>query len=219
MINILEKRFSNTSFQCEQIIDNVLLVENFLSNEEIKAVIDIIENTPNQEWEVEYLGNLQRFCMQKFGRDDVENLVAEGKFEITQNWKDKNLNILKTDIHQTIYNKLSDLFLELDNGLLVTGLATIQRMQPGVELKSHTDQKTDPSIKYATIIYLNDDYIDGELFFENKGLDLKPKSGSLVIFPGTEEFEHGVRRVGNGPIRYVIVGFIKEKDFYKNNRF
>lgn len=219
MINILEKRFSNTSFQCEQIIDNVLLVENFLSNEEIKAVIDIIENTPNQEWEVEYLGNLQRFCMQKFGRDDVENLVAEGKFEITQNWKDKNLNILKTDIYQTIYNKLSDLFLELDNSLLVTGLATIQRMQPGVELKSHTDQKTDPSIKYATIIYLNDDYIDGELFFENKSLDLKPKSGSLVIFPGTEEFEHGVRRVGNGPIRYVIVGFIKEKDFYKNNRF
>jgi hypothetical protein len=219
MINELENRLSDTGFKHKQIIDNVLIVDNFLSNDEINKIMDIIDNAPNKEWEIEYLGNLKNFCLQKFGRDDVDNLVAEGKFEITQNWKDKNLNIIKTDIYKTIYKKLNDLFLNLNNQLLVTGLATIQRMQPGVELKSHTDQITDPSIKYATIIYLNDDYIDGELFFENKNLNLKPKSGSLVIFPGTEEFEHGVRHVGEGPIRYVIVGFIKEKDFYKKNKF
>jgi hypothetical protein len=61
-------------------------------------------------------------------------------------------------------------------------------MQKGVELKSHTDQHTDPSIHYATIIYINDDYVDGELFFPNKDISLRPKPGDLLFFPGNEEY-------------------------------
>jgi hypothetical protein len=92
-------------------------------------------------------------------------------------------------------------------------------MQKGVELKSHTDQHTDPSIHYATIIYINDDYVDGELFFPNKDIALRPKPGDLLFFPGNEEYEHGVKHVGDGPIRYVIVGFIKEIGHYERNRY
>lgn len=157
--------------------------------------------------------------MQKFGRDDVENLVAEGKFEITKNWQDKNLNIGKYPFQRALFNRLNDLVEKVDNSLEVSGFATIQRMQEGVELKAHTDQHTDPSIKYAAILYLNDDYVDGELFFANSGLELKPKPGSLVLFPGNDEYNHGVRHVGAGPIRYVLVSFIKEKGFYEKNRY
>jgi hypothetical protein len=92
-------------------------------------------------------------------------------------------------------------------------------MQPGVELKPHTDQNTDPSIVGAAILYLNDDYTDGQLFFENFKIELKPKPGTLLLFPGNSEYEHGVRVVGPGPIRYVIVGFIKVKGFYMNNKY
>jgi hypothetical protein len=92
-------------------------------------------------------------------------------------------------------------------------------MKEGVELKSHTDQHTDPSIQYATILYLNDDYVDGELVFKKKNITLKPKPGSLIIFPGNDEFEHGVNFVGKGPIRYVLVGFIKIKNFYDTNKY
>ena len=46
-------------------------------------------------------------------------------------------------------------------------MGIIQRMQTGVELKSHVDQNTDPSVRYGTILYINDDYSDGELFFKN----------------------------------------------------
>jgi hypothetical protein len=106
-----------------------------------------------------------------------------------------------------------------DSELHLSGLATIQRMQPGVELKSHTDQHTDPSIRYATIIYINDEYVDGELFFPNLDIQLKPKPGTLVFFPGNEDYEHGVKHVGEGPIRYVLVGFIKENDHYIKNRY
>ena len=118
-----------------------------------------------------------------------------------------------------MHGRLNNLVHIVDDKLELAGLSTIQRMQEGVELKAHTDQHTDPSIRYATIIYLNDNYEGGELFFSNKDLELKPKPGDLVIFPGTDEFNHGVRHVQPGPIRYVVVGFIKEKNFYVNNKY
>jgi hypothetical protein len=59
----------------------------------------------------------------------------------------------------------------------------------------------------------------GELFFEKNGLEIKPEKKSMLIFPGNDEFEHGVKHVGKGPIRYVLVGFIKINNFYENNKY
>lgn len=216
----LKKEFEDAGYKTEVLYDSVLSIENFLEVEELESFLDIIKTTPNEEWSIEYTRNLARFCMEKFGRDDVDNLVAEGKFEITQGWEDKNLNITRKDISKVLQKRLGDLISLSDETLQLAGFGTIQRMQPGVELKAHTDQHTDPAIKHAAILYINDDYKDGTLFFKNKqGSELKPKPGTLLVFPGNEEFEHGVRHVGEGPIRYVLVGFIRIKDFYENNKY
>ena len=219
MTAFLKNELQESGFVVNEIIDNVLVVEDFISKDHLLELINIIKNTDEDEWKIEYFKNLKPFCLEKFGRDDVENLVAEGKFEITSNWEDKNLNISEYEISYIIPKKLQDLVNKTDQNLQVSGLKTFQRMQDGVELKAHTDQYTDPSIRYATIIYINDDYNGGEIFFTNKNLELKPKPGSLLIFPGNDEFDHGVRHVQSGPIRYVLVGFIKEKDFYENNKY
>lgn len=216
----LEKEFKDAGYEVEVLHDNVLVVKDFLSKEELNTILKIIETTPNEEWSIEYTKNLARFCMEKFGRDDVDNLVAEGKFEITQGWEDKNLNIVTEKISIDLQKRLNDLVLLSDNTLELAGFGTLQRMQPGVELKSHTDQHTDPSIKHAAILYINDDYKDGTLFFMNKeNSDLRPSPGSLLVFPGNEDYEHGVRPVGEGPIRYVTVGFIKVSGFYEDRKY
>jgi hypothetical protein len=216
----LEKEFKNSGYPVEVLHEGVLSVENFLDDEELQTILKIIEATPNEEWSVEYTRNLALFCMEKFGREDVDNLVAEGKFEITAGWEDKNLRMVNEPISRTIQDRLNNLVQLADPTLELAGFGTLQRMQSGVELKAHTDQTTDPSIRYAAILYLNDDYKDGTLFFKNKEQsDIKPKPKTLLIFPGTEEYEHGVRTVGDGPIRYVTVGFIKEKDHYEKNKY
>lgn len=216
----LKKEFDAAGYKTEVFHNHVLFVEDFITKEELNHILKIIESTPEEEWLIEYTRNLARFCMEKFGRDDVENLVAEGKFEITQGWEDKNLNITRDPIVKTLQGRLGELLLKADPSLELAGFGTLQRMQTGVELKSHTDQHTDPSIKYAAILYINDDYKDGTLFFINKeNSDLRPKPGTLLIFPGNEEYEHGVRPVGEGPIRYVTVGFIKVIGFYENNKY
>lgn len=215
----LEKELINSNFDIKKIDNNIVLVENFISEEELTDIFNIINSLNDDDWRIEYLGNLKHFCMEKFGRDDVENLVAEGKFEITQNWEDKNFNILNTEIQSKIYKRLGSLVRESDNSLVLSGFATLQRMQEGVELKPHTDQDTDPSIRHAAILYLNEEYSDGEIFFPNLDIELKPKPRSLLLFPGTKDYHHGVKHVGPGPIRYVLVGFIKVKDFYDNNKY
>jgi hypothetical protein len=216
----LKKQFDDAGYNTEVFHDQILFVKDFLQPEELDTILEIIETTPNEDWAIEYTKNLARFCMEKFGRDDVENLVAEGKFEITRGWEDKNLNITEEEISRILQKRLGDLLRISDPSLELAGFGTLQRMQPGVELKAHTDQVTDPSIKYAAILYINDDYKDGTLFFNNKeNSDLRPKPGTLLIFPGNEEYEHGVRFVGEGPIRYVTVGFIKISGFYKEKKY
>ena len=219
MINNFKDKLKENGFLFTEITENLISIENFLSAEQLKTLNTIIDSTTQSDWEVEYYANLKTFCMTKFGRDDVENLVAEGKFEITQNWKDKNFNINYHEMYRPMYEKLNSMVLSSDNTLHLSGFATIQRMQPGVELKSHTDQNTDPSIKYATIAYINDDYSGGALFFPKLGIEIKPKPGTLLLFPGTEEYEHGVRHVEEGKVRYVIVGFIKEIGHYEKNKY
>ena len=216
----LKKEFEDAGYSVDVFHEHILSVENFLQDGELETILQIIENTDNQDWSIEYTKNLARFCMEKFGRDDVENLVAEGKFEITQGWEDKNLNITAHPISSVLQKRLGDLLKKADPSLELAGFGTLQRMQEGVELKSHTDQHTDPSIRYAAILYINDDYKDGTLFFKNKeDSDLRPTPGTLLVFPGNEEYEHGVRFVGEGPIRYVTVGFMKVTGFYETNKY
>lgn len=217
MIKLLQEKFKSLGFKTELIADEILLIENYISQEHIDSYFDIINNTKEDDWFIHYIKNLKDFCMIKFGRDDLDNLVKEGKIEITRNWNDKTLNVSESEVDQKATSRFHEILGDVDQSLELSGFGTIQRMQPGAELVSHTDQKTDPSIKYAAVLYLNDDYTDGEIFFHNKGVTLKPKPGTLLVFPGNEEFEHGVKHVGQGPIRYVLPGFIKIKNFYKKH--
>jgi len=219
MSTFAKQEFIESGFDVEELIPGVLLVKDFITEQELSELLDIIKNTPEEDWLIEYTTNLKRFCLEKFGRDDVENLVKEGKFEITQGWEDKNLSLKDYKITALINTRLENILYKAKPDSELASIKTLQRMQKGVQLKAHTDQSTDPAIYYAQILYLNDDYEGGELFFVNKNFKVKPKPRSLLVFPGTEEFEHGVNFVKDGPIRYVMVSFLREKGFYEKNKY
>lgn len=59
---------------------------------------------------------------------------------------------------------------------------------------------------FGCVFYLNDNYEGGEIYFPNQSLSLKPKPNTLVFFPGTLEFLHGVNPITKG-IRYTLTSF------------
>lgn len=209
-------------YEVEEPMPNLFIIKNFLSDVQQKMLLDYVKTLSQEDWEYEYRANLKKFCLRKFGTDDVEMLVKEGKFEITENWSDKNFNLAQSGVPMIektcqYLNKIVNSFLPEE--IEMRGPSTVQRQYSGVPLRAHYDQYTDPSIQYAAIIYLNDDYIDGELFFPGKRFEIKPPIKSLVIFPGTEEFTHGVNAPGDGPIRYVLPSFISKKGFYNDGKY
>jgi hypothetical protein len=214
---LLQLKLNNLEF--EEVADELIRVKNFITQDELDTITSAIENTTQKDWETHYMSSVVNFCILKFGRTDIDNLIAEGKFEITQGWSDKTLGIEHVDVCRSIHSRLSSMILECDKSLILGGLSTVQRLPPGTELKSHVDQNTDPSIRYAAILYINDDYNSGEIFFKNLGIFLKPNSRDLLFFPGNSEYEHGVKTVSDGPVRYVVVGFVKEIGFYERNRY
>jgi len=77
-------------------------------------------------------------------------------------------------------------------------------MHKGAELHGHTDDRPreEPieslnSMTYVMGLFLNDDYEGGELVFEEHGVTLKPKAGTLVFFPGFYT-RHAVKMVTDG---------------------
>jgi hypothetical protein len=213
------KNILNLGYSAIEVANRVFLVESFLTPKECEELRAIGETSTQEAWEGVYTRNLENFCKLKFGRTDVENLVAEGKFEITKNWSDKSLEISNLPISWALDARIKKIFegvIEINEYCLV---GTMQRQYEGVPLAEHVDNHTDPSLVYAAVVYINDDYEGGEVYFSRFGLSFKPKAGSLLIFPTSDEWSHGVAEVKAGPCRYVLPIFIGQKNFYSVNRY
>ena len=67
-----------------------------------------------------------------------------------------------------------------------------------------------PQNDISSLIYLNDDYQGGKIFFPNQKIEFKPIKNSLIFFPGDINFLHGVTTVTGG-VRYTMPSFWKVK--------
>lgn len=215
---LLPEHIEKLGYKVTVLKDRIYMIHDFVSVEERKEILDYAEAATQDDWEVAYLENVKNFAMLKFGTDDIDALVKSGKYEITKNWSDKIIKVYHLEASKSLKNKLAELFKDFPN-LEINGGGMLQRQQPGVPLTAHVDNHTDPSLDYAVVAYINDTYNDGEIFFEHKGVKLKPPAGALLVFPTTEEYLHGVEAPGEGPIRYVIPSFIRKIGFYDENKF
>jgi len=64
---------------------------------------------------------------------------------------------------------------------------------------------------FTFLIYLNDDYVGGEIGYPDKKLYIKPSAGSVIIFPGN--LLHEVTDLENGH-RYMTSTFAFNKEAY-----
>ena len=74
----------------------------------------------------------------------------------------------------------------------------------GTQFRIHADHGPTYVATISAVIYLNDDYEGGELWFPRFGVDLKPKRGDIAIFPSTFIYEHASREMIDGT-KYAVV--------------
>lgn len=75
----------------------------------------------------------------------------------------------------------------------------------GWSAELHVDSvDPEPWIEFSTVVYLNDDFTGGEIYFPNQNFSYKPKKLSAVFFPSAgSEYIHGVTEILSGN-RYTI---------------
>jgi hypothetical protein len=203
--------FTQAGYEVEELATEVWEVKNFMSSADIKLIMDFIETLTEEDWIGHYMNHLRDKAEKEFGTRDIETLQKEGKMEITFDWADKNIMFPNSEVVGRINEGVSKI-ISYDPNLHFPGSGTIQRQYEGSDLKVHVDNHVDPYVAYAAVIYLNDDYVHGEVIFPEQGLELKPKPGSMLMFSSGETHPHGVNPPGPGPLRYVLPCFIKQHE-------
>lgn len=111
---------------------------------------------------------------------------------------------------ESIYN----IKVDKEEGLGVTALGVGHLMPLHVD-KGYGDKESNhnfktpsgfPTREISSLIYWNDNYLGGEICFPNQSITLKPKAGTLILFPSDNNFPHKVLPVKEG-LRYVSTNF------------
>lgn len=84
------------------------------------------------------------------------------------------------------------------------------RYKEGEQYASHYDGGTESSRSVSVLIYMNDDYEGGEIEFTNFKTKIKPKAGTMILFPSNYAYSHVAHPVTSGT-KYVIVTWLHDR--------
>lgn len=205
------ENFTAAGLAAEELYSGVFVVENFLTDEELDLIRLQIDGMSQEDWSKSYTESLFVFIEEQYGVKTIEEAQALGhEIKIDEGWVDKNALLQDENVRNSINERLEKLFLDFPK-LDLYGVGSIQRQYEGISLSYHVDSLSNPKVVFACVLYINDDFTGGELHFPEIDITYLPKKGSLIVFPSTEEYLHGVKPVGPGPTRYALPAFVNNR--------
>lgn len=131
--------------------------------------------------------------------------MDEMAIALEPNIRDASLKKLK-DLQEAIFPELKNYVSDYTNKDLVMDSFALLRYTEGQFFVEHSDGSDKLGRALSIVIYLNDDYEGGEIYFRNQNLTIKPRAKSMVMFPSTDDFLHEAKPVISGT-KYAIVSF------------
>lgn len=170
-------------------MDNIMkrfisVTENFLDEEMFNTLKAFAQETPLYEQNINDTIWSQRV---------VHATQAPELREIGNQYIELVRNKIKSDfeIEQEIY----------------TDILCFNRWRVGDMQHPHADEANGFEWrKFGCVLYLNEEYEGGEIYFPNQSTELRMKANTLAFFPGDAEFLHGVNPITTG-IRYTLSTF------------
>jgi hypothetical protein len=99
------------------------------------------------------------------------------------------------NLAKSVYNFVLESYGEPFSEFLETK-THIARFKEGAGMHEHYDSSRPNDI--ATLVYINDDYSGGDIYFPAYNMSFKPEPGDLLCFPDNPNFIHGVRPIISG---------------------
>ena len=208
----------SNGMKVKQYAEGIWWIENFLTEEVQKAIVDFGNQIPEPLWRVSYMKHLERVSETLYGSTDIIHLIATKQIENLDSFfaHYDRLHNSGANIHDFPYRKWlnqrwSDIFIienEEDKAKIeIDGASILERRQNGWGTPEHKDNSEDGMLLYATILYANDNFVGGELSFPQQDILIQPKAGSLCVFDASFNYRHEVKPVTEG-VRYSMPIFI-----------
>jgi hypothetical protein len=92
----------------------------------------------------------------------------------------------------------------------------IKKYTQGADMGAHADSEDDLDKKHpvlSAVLYLNNNFVGGEIQFINQGIAIKSDPGSLILFPSVPPYYHRPVPVKNGT-KYMIPFFLYDKEAF-----
>lgn len=188
-------------------LDNIKEVDNFLNTEEHIYLLGLAKKS-----ELVFNENSLHFEAHLLVRDEkIEKIMNKVNKKIikyaTKVYNKKFLNNCNYGLNVHRVNSFTDPHVDIIDGPIGHNI-------PGQIEPTYNNWRDAWDGYLACNLYLNDDYIGGEVYFPERNYEFKPKANSLVMWPGNKHFIHGIRKTTNNS-RYVYGVFIKFADYDK----
>lgn len=151
-------------------VENIQYIENVLSKEDHEVLLNYVKTA--ESWQE------QPWLARTIESDSLPKEILE----------------MLNGIFEIVYKKSVDLYDVEINNFYKSALHVVKFVK-GFSLGPHVDTLSSEGNHIASVYYINDDYVGGEINFPDHELNIKPKANSLIIFPGNENYLHEVRKI------------------------
>lgn len=162
-------------------ITEPLIINNFINEEECNIIVDSINNCSEEHL-----------------------IINVGPRKSSLN--DPNLKLV--ELVQKYLDKIKSI-CNIDTLYVAEYLVTLSH--PGMDMEVHDDTEDKEHFVISAVLYANNDFEGGDIFFPTINLTHSPKMGDIAIFPsGGEKSLHGVKKITSGK-RYAMPIWFTDK--------
>ena len=174
----------------------ILVIKNFVELEHLKTIQNFLPKI--NEWvdPGESLYSEDGTCL--YSADYWRNRQCSG--DIIQ-----KLNITIYEIIEYYINKMQQVLEKQFSVKLSNRPPVLVKWTSGTEQQPHADKQLNdgspnpfPDYDLKSLIYYNDNFEGGELYYPEHDIVIKPEPGLAVAHPGDIHFLHGVKRIISG---------------------
>ena len=166
-------------------MDKIHVTKNIIDKKDLEKIIIYLKNTPVM---IDESGYSPFGAYAGYGDPTLPNLLSK--------YHDTLKQVVETSFDCKVYDEALVSVTEMKTGdLMPVHLDHGSAQNKNVGFKTGAGH---PTRDLSSVLYYNDDYEGGEIYFPEQDLLIKPEPGMFICFPAKDGFPHQVKEIKSG---------------------